>query len=230
MIDTMKQALEALKAADKGIIPGGIGSDERNLMKQSITALRQAIKESTLQEISDIGQEIEPVAYLMDGELFTAAEYQAIAEQGDGAQPLYAVSPKQEIEQTHTDHPLRHWDRTCPACLAEEKDADEWYEKALWGTSDMAHRSGGLSVDMSTKPENIDTSAERVHEIDKSIHVLDAIDRAYFAGKEAGVAERQWVSLTDDEIDYIWGISPADYEDKFAFPRAIEAKLKEKNN
>ena len=41
--------------------------------------------------------------------------------------------------------------------------------------------------------------------------------------------KRPWVSLTDEEIDYIWGISPGDYEDKFAFPRAIEAKLKEKN-
>jgi hypothetical protein len=30
---------------------------------------------------------------------------------------------RQAIEQaenpTHTDHPSRHWDRTCPACLAE---------------------------------------------------------------------------------------------------------------
>jgi hypothetical protein len=42
--------------------------------------------------------------------------------------------------------------------------------------------------------------------------------------------KRPWVGLTDEEIDYIWGISPGDYEDKFAFPRAIEAKLKEKNN
>jgi hypothetical protein len=43
------------------------------------------------------------------------------------------------------------------------------------------------------------------------------------------VAKREWVGLTDEEIDYIWGISPGDWEDKFAFPRAIEAKLKEKN-
>jgi hypothetical protein len=40
---------------------------------------------------------------------------------------------------------------------------------------------------------------------------------------------KPWVGLTDEEIDYIWGISPGDYEDKFAFPRAIEAKLKERN-
>jgi hypothetical protein len=39
----------------------------------------------------------------------------------------------------------------------------------------------------------------------------------------------EWIDLTDDEIEYIWGISPGDYEDKFAFPRAIEAAVKAKN-
>lgn len=23
--------------------------------------------------------------------------------------------------ESHTDHPLRHWDRTCPACIAESR-------------------------------------------------------------------------------------------------------------
>lgn len=41
---------------------------------------------------------------------------------------------------------------------------------------------------------------------------------------------KPWVSLTDEEIDYIWGVTPPDYENFFEFPRAIEAKLKEKNN
>jgi hypothetical protein len=40
---------------------------------------------------------------------------------------------------------------------------------------------------------------------------------------------KPWQSLTDEEIDYIWGISEGDYKDKFDFPRKIEAKLKEKN-
>ena len=40
--------------------------------------------------------------------------------------------------------------------------------------------------------------------------------------------KREWVSLTDEEIDYIWGVTPPDYENFFEFPRAIEAKLKEK--
>lgn len=131
MIEVMKQALEYIKDIYDHCSVEGIEADKEEALVQS---LRQAIQEATLQEISDIGQEIEPVAYLMDGELFTAAEYQAIAEQGDGAQPLYTAPPK-----------------------------------------------------------------------------------------------RKWVGLTDEEIDYIWGISPADYEDKFAFPRAIEAKLKENN-
>lgn len=39
-------------------------------------------------------------------------------------------------EQAHTDHPMRHWDRTCPACVAEP-----------WDTSDMAYRPNGLSVE-----------------------------------------------------------------------------------
>ena len=29
------------------------------------------------------------------------------------------AKPEQAEKPTHTDHPSRHWDRTCPACLAE---------------------------------------------------------------------------------------------------------------
>lgn len=41
--------------------------------------------------------------------------------------------------------------------------------------------------------------------------------------------KREWVSLTDEEIDYIWGVTPPDYENFFEFPRAIEAALRSKN-
>ena len=74
MIDVMKMALEALEYHQEKTRP-------IHKTQETITALRQAIeqaeKESTLQEMSDIGQE------------------------------------------AHTDHPMRHWDRTCPACVAE---------------------------------------------------------------------------------------------------------------
>lgn len=43
------------------------------------------------------------------------------------------------------------------------------------------------------------------------------------------VVEREWVGLTDEEIEHIWDITKPDYEDKFDFPRAIEAALKSKN-
>lgn len=41
----------------------------------------------------------------------------------------FAESPKYTVEgaleaigkRTHSDHPLRHWDRTCPACNQEKK-------------------------------------------------------------------------------------------------------------
>lgn len=49
------------------------------------------------------------------------------------------------------------------------------------------------------------------------------------AADEREANKREWVSLTDEEIDYIWGVTPPDYENFFGFPRAIEAKLKERN-
>ena len=59
---------------------------------------------------------------------------------------------------------------------------------------------------------------------------VNAIDTSENCVDENEKRERKpWVSLTDEEVDYIWGITKADYEDKFDFPRAIEAKLKEKN-
>jgi hypothetical protein len=55
---------------------------------------------------------------------------------------------------------------------------------------------------------------------------LDAIDRAYFAGKQAGIAEavkREWQGLTDEDIKKMPHISPW-------LVKIIETKLKEKND
>jgi hypothetical protein len=40
----------------------------------------------------------EPVAYLMDGELFTSAEYEVIAAPGDGSVPLYTAPVTEKSE------------------------------------------------------------------------------------------------------------------------------------
>jgi hypothetical protein len=146
-IEAMKQALEALeKNQPVNYCLNSYGEKsylmvddpfkfERN--DKAITALRQALQEATLQEISDIGQEIEPVAWRnaairLGEELssvgpdryydMTAGQWLdwALAQEPRGKNSLPAP-PKQEIEQTHTDHPARHWDRTCPTCVSEQE-------------------------------------------------------------------------------------------------------------
>jgi hypothetical protein len=41
--------------------------------------------------------------------------------------------------------------------------------------------------------------------------------------------QRTWVGLTDDELFKIWMGAPSETEDRFAFVKAVIAKLKEKN-
>jgi len=209
---------------------------------------------------------------------------------------------------------------------AEKQDADEWYEKALWGEKQaaldglaetsreieqepVAHaviagvlfdfmgwltsrqnrlvlsscddaspavevidefaKMRGLSlddakvkdwqcltappkreIDMSTKPEKIDTSAERVHEIDKSIQepagylCENAVGHKYFRWKKPMSAykpialytvppKREWQDLTHEEVMDAYCETPpfSTYQEAFfAGIRFIEAKLKEKND
>ena len=60
-------------------------------------------------------------------------------------------------------------------------------------------------------------------------------ERDQTAKVDAMLAQRTWVSLTDEQIDRLWSQSLADTEGETYLPlrefaRAIEAKLKEKNN
>jgi ABC-type uncharacterized transport system auxiliary subunit len=57
-------------------------------------------------------------------------------------------------------------------------------------------------------------------EHDKQIDIAKAYER----GWNAALAQREWVGLTDEEIEHI-----ADSEWEEAFVRMIEAKLREKN-
>jgi hypothetical protein len=85
---------------------------------------------------------------------------------------------------------------------------------------------------MSTKPENIDTSAERVHETDKSVHEpVTTIETACALLRQAHDVlsmsslppKREWIGLTDEEIVACGWCD-------LRFARAIEAKLRERNN
>jgi hypothetical protein len=69
-------------------------------------------------------------------------------------------------------------------------------------------------VDMSTKPEKIDTSAERVHETDKSVHDDDDIQEY----------KRPWVGLSDVEI-----ATYSKVVNGVRLAREIEGLLRERN-
>jgi hypothetical protein len=73
---------------------------------------------------------------------------------------------------------------------------------------------------MSTKPKKIDTSEERVHETDKSIHDDDDIQEY----------KRPWVGLTDEEIND-FDKKLRDHNDycSLHFAWGISAKLRERN-
>ena len=63
---------------------------------------------------------------------------------------------------------------------------------------------------------------------DSLLGVLTQIDNMT-TGLAKAQPEREWQGLTDEEMFSLWVKCPAETEDRFAFARAIEAKLKEKN-
>ena len=70
-----------------------------------------------------------------------------------------------------------------------------------------------------------DTSQERVDEMVKTEHDNQIkIAQAYERGWNAALAQRQWVGLTDDEMEALFL-----NEDGVRFARYIESRLKDKN-
>ena len=141
---------------------------EQQLMDGQASLLRgRTEKESTLQEITDIGQE------------------------------------------AHTDHPMRHWDRTCPACVAE---ADK-QEPVAWLVRDYV--DGFRYVSSTENPSG----------------TISGFSEPLYTAPP----KREWVGLTDEEIHKIIDdCTPdeAELEELIDFSIAIlavEAKLKERN-
>ena len=64
----------------------------------------------------------------------------------------------------------------------------------------------------------------------KNNSLLMTVELCYPCSQLIEKGKREWVNLTDNEMESIWDITPPEYEDRFAFARAVEAKLKEKNN
>jgi hypothetical protein len=115
--------------------------------------------------------------------------------------------------------------------MTEDEAWDELERKQAkkWNTSDMAHRSGGLSVEQEpvAAVELITIGSEQV------IAVAWYDSNAFKVGTKLYTAppKCEWVGLDVDDIDTIqvnvlgggWGLELTN------FARAIEAKLREKN-
>ena len=154
---------------------------------------------------------------------------------------------EQAENQTHTDHPLRHYDRTCPACLSEEPEPVAWMCAYKYDESDtevswvLDHASDGVEYMMS-RLDDADNDAWRGKPIplytapQTDSKVFDDMVELYEAQLDAKanrIAElektRKWQNLTDDEKLDVIAYQPHPMMDKKWIINAVEAKLKERN-
>jgi len=130
---------------------------------------------------------------------------------------IYALSQAiAEAEKpAHTDHPSRHWDRTCPACVYE---------------SDISQ-------------ERVDETAKREHEPYGYLWFTHQMERRfthYRPKEEQRIGEvtpiytappkREWVGIDEKEVAWLWfWMGNREKINGYEFAKAIEAKLKERN-
>ena len=232
-ISAMEFALEALVTADKGIIPGGIGSDERSLMKQAITALRQAIKQqeqdwSLLEATQESLRE-----HMAEIKRLRAALEQAEKQENDGFIEFKAKS----FECLRLDKRGFHYKGQ-----VIEDAVEAWRRFNDWLTAAF--------VELAEKQEPVaqawdegyqaGVNDERMSEANIGIAGFDAkVEPARnnpYRITQPAPPKREWQGLTDAEIFDVIRLLCADNEtaemlihvsmDEY---RAIEAKLKEKN-
>ena len=57
----------------------------------------------------------------------------------------------------------------------------------------------------------------------------EALARTVMMDQTSYDIRKEWQGLTEEEMFDLWVRSPAETEDRFAFAKAVEAKLKERN-
>ena len=104
-------------------------------------------------------------------------------------------------------------------------------EAEQWDTSDMAHRSGGLSVEQAEKQEPVAWMYKNgiyISDPSNSVSPEFVITPLYTAPPK-----REWVGLTDEESEDIYNAHHNTYGEcitsAYDLVLDIEAKLKEKN-
>jgi hypothetical protein len=134
----------------------------------------------------------------------------------EAGNPCSKAPPKREQAEKppHTDHPMRHWDRTCPACVAEaeQEPVPTWYSLSPHGDGYAIYRGR----DLFHHGYNIG------HLTEVTLDTVKMLESAL----NAAPPKREWVGLTDDDIDDVTGEVGFGYID---VAYAIEAKLKELN-
>jgi hypothetical protein len=116
-----------------------------------------------------------------------------------------------------------------------------------WNTTDMAHRSGGLTVEQAEKESTLQEISDIGQKIEQKPvawvrdltspqpHCVTSMKYLSIADTDAIIKyipvytsppKREWVGLTDKEIFHADNAGQGLIE----FARAIEAKLKDKNN
>jgi hypothetical protein len=176
---------------------------------QAITALRQAIEQAEKQFNPDWDQQAVLVKRIRELEA-----QQALDKKADNARELGL-----DYEPTHTDHPMRHWDRTCPACVAEAEKQEPVAWSVTWNNDSQKHQ-----VTFNTQDEAMLWSARNLK--------IGVIKPLYTTPPR-----KEWVGLTEDDIvdlycqvgdETEWAIGGL--KDAMPFANLVEAKLKEKNN
>lgn len=228
MIDVMKQALEALEsnkrkhyycedrwyscpkhedgcANDSDGNECNCGADEVNAeIDSAITALRQAIQQYE-KEQAEFNELVEQVRGLEKQacEIIRGAEKQAALDKmSENAQEIGLSY------EVHTDHPMRHWDRTCPACAVEKQEPVAWWTGEIYCDHDdfMYHQSKQEWIELnSTKPN------------------------CFPIPLYATPPRKEWVGLDDEDWMNIPDFQKEGCELDAAIYDWIEARLKEKN-
>jgi hypothetical protein len=147
--------------------------------------------------------------------------YRCYSPTGDLISITIKRTPDGEREQIHPpkpdhiDHPMRHWDRTCPACVYESDISQECVDETTKYRHDLVYR---LRKRAEIRRQIPDRKSVQEGQPDRIADLLEEAADAFESAKERG-----WVGLTDDEI---WDCYTSQGKQ---FYLAIEAKLKEKN-
>jgi len=157
-----------------------------------------------------------------------AEKQQALDKKADNARELGL-----DYESTHTDHPMRHWDRTCPVCVEQEEKQEQFCDNhCTW----RDHHSDCVRAEKQEpvawrwlyngKPDSHKCFDGKGPDADVILRAASSVMPRTVQYFYTAPPSKPWVSLTDEEeieLDEKYGYDINAYID------ARDAKLKEKN-